>query len=480
MKTKNFWCDFYHLTTAQTLFKENMHETPDTFEAFIRKNPFNGGYTISAGLGPILQWLNKPGYSDRQIAKLVKMKYADGTPKFSSEFLGYIKNAPCMISVKALPEGELAFPNEPTYQVIGPKWQVLMVETAILNAMNSSSLIATKTSRVKYAAGDKVVSEFGLRRMQELYGLNVTRSAIIGGADFTSNVDAGLEFDVPLSGTHPHAYVMSFDSEYEAFYTWLKHNPNNPTLLVDTYDTITGVKNAIKAAKALGMKAINIRLDSGDLAYLSKQARKMFDDAGMHDSRIVASNDLDEHVIQSLNAEGAQIDIYGVGTNMVTSADQPALGGVYKIKKSAGKDKIKFSEDPIKTTIPGATETIRMLDMDGKFNGDVIMSVNNIFESSGVLKQPLYSINPQNGKVKVFDVGQRFYKPAVYVVKNGTVDKKAMKRTVSEISKSRKENLDRLDEAHRQLRNPREYVAGIEQSLYQYQQKLIEQNQKIF
>lgn len=477
-KQKNFWCDFYHLTTAQTFWKENMHEQTDTFEAYIRKNPFEGGYTLTAGLGPVLEWLNKPMYSEAQIKKLAKLKYPDGTPKFDPEFLEYIKNTPMQISIKALPEGELAFPNEAIYQVVGPKWQTLIVETAILNAMNSSSLIATKTSRIKYAAGDKPVSEYGLRRAQELYARNISRSAFIGGANTTSNVDAGLEFGLELSGTHPHAYVMAFDSEYDAFYTWLKHNPQNPTLLIDTYDTIQGAKNAIRAAKDLGIKTINVRLDSGDLAYLSKEVRKLLDAAGMHDSKIVASNDLDEYTITALKAQYAAIDIWGVGTNMVTAADQPALGGVYKTKRANSKDKIKFSEDPIKTTIPGATETIRFLDSDGKFDGDVILSINNTYEQSGVLNAPLMSVNPTTGKVKVFEAGRAFYKPAVYVVKNGVVDTKMMKRKVTDIRTAGIENLNRLDESHRRLVKPHRYVAGIEQSLYEYQQQLIKQNQR--
>ena len=218
-KQKNFWCDFYHLTTAQTFWKEDMHNKTDTFEMYIRKNPFKGGYTMAAGLAPVLEWLNKPRYSDAQIKKLAKMKYPSGRAKFDPAFLEFIKNEPFRVSVKSVREGDVVFPNEPIVQVVGPKWQVLMVETAILNAINSSSLIATKTSRIVSAADGRPVSEYGLRRMQEVYGLNVSRYAFVGGVSATSTVAAGLEYNMELSGTHPHAYEMSFENEYRAFQT---------------------------------------------------------------------------------------------------------------------------------------------------------------------------------------------------------------------------------------------------------------------
>ncbi|MDL2295944.1 nicotinate phosphoribosyltransferase [Lachnospiraceae bacterium OttesenSCG-928-E19] len=477
-KQKNFWCDFYHLTTAQTFWREDMHNQTDTFEMYIRKNPFKGGYTMAAGLAPVLEWLNKPRYSESQIKKLAKMKYKSGRPMFDPAFLEFIRNEPFQVSVKAVREGDLVFPNEPIVQVSGPKWQVLMVETAILNAINASSLIATKTSRIVRAANGRPVSEYGLRRMQELYGLNISRSAFVGGVSATSNVDAGLEYKMDLSGTHPHAYVMSFENEYRAFHTWLKHNPENPTLLIDTNNTINGAKIAIRAARDLGIDAINVRLDSGDMAHLSREVRKLFDAAGMPNSKIVASNDLDEYSIESLIAQGAKIDIFGVGTNMVTAADQPALGGVYKIKRMGSVDKIKFSEDPIKTTIPGATETIRMLDSNGNFDGDVILSTANAFTASGTLQREVISIDPQTGRAKTFPIGTQYYKPSGYVVKNGVVDKTEMKRSVKSIAKFGRENLNRLDESHKRLLNAHRYIAGIEDGLYRYQQKLINQNQK--
>ena len=473
-----FWCDFYHLTTAQTLFNEGMHETQDTFEAFIRKNPFGGGYTVSAGLALVLEWIKDWGYSKSGIKKLATLKYPDGTRKFSDEFLNYIQTQPCKLTINAMPEGELVFPNEPIYQISGPKWQVLMVETAVLNAMNSSSLIATKASRVKYAANGKTVIEFGLRRMQEINGLNVTRSVMIGGVDATSNVDAGLKYDLPLVGTHPHAFVMSFDNEYDAFYAWLKNNPQNRTLLLDTYNTERGIDNAIRAAKALGFEYTSGRLDSGDLNYLSNSAHKKFDAENVPQGKIIASNDLNEYTIQSLESQGAHIDIYGVGTAMVTASDQPALGGVYKIKETDGKDKIKFSEDAIKTTIPGATEVIRMLDSDGKFSGDVILSSKNSFVQSGYLPTSITSVNIANGKHKVFNVGHQFYKPMVRVVTDGAVDKKFIKKPVMQIAEFAKRNLDKLDKSHRRFENPHQYVSGLELALFQKRQQMIEDNQR--
>lgn len=476
---KRFWCDFYHLTTAQTLFLEGMHETKDVFEAYIRSNPFGGGYTMVAGLAIILNWINNWGYPKSGIKKLARLKNPDGSQQFGNDFLEYIYTQPCKLTIDAIPEGELVFPNEPIYRIRGPKWQVLMVETAVLNAMNASSLIATKASRVKYAANGKTVMEFGLRRMQEIYGVNVTRSAIIGGADFTSNVDAGLEYNLPLAGTHPHAYVMSFEKEYDAFLAWMKHNPFNKTVLTDTYNTKKGFENAISAAKVLNFDFISGRLDSGDLNKLSNQTRNQYNDANMPNSKVIASNDLDEYKIDDLERNGGKIDIYGVGTAMVTANDQPALGGVYKIKESAGVDKIKFSEDAIKTTIPGATDIIRMLDKDGKFVGDVIISAKNSFSEFGTLEYPIISICEKTGQKMIFDTGHSFYKPLTRVVDNGIVTgKKLMKKPVIKISSFAKENLNRLDDSCRQLKNPKEYFVGLESYLFEKRKNLIEQNQR--
>ena len=350
--------DLYQLTMMQGYFKNKNNDTV-VFDAFYRTNPSGNGFAIAAGLEQVIDYLKNLHFSSEDI------EYLRGLKIFDEDFLEYLADFKFTGSVYAIPEGTVVFPREPLIKVIAPIMQAQLIETAILNIVNHQSLIATKAARVVYAAKGDGVMEFGLRRAQGpdagVYG---ARAAMIGGCIGTSNVLAGQLFDVPVLGTHAHSWIMSFPDEYTAFKKYAELYPNACTLLVDTYDTLkSGVPNAIRVFKEMREAGIpltkyGIRLDSGDLAYLSKRARKMLDKAGFPDAVISASSDLDEHLIDSLKAQGAEIRSWGVGTNLITSKDQPAFGGVYKlaaIKKEDGTfiPKIKLSENTAKVTNPG-------------------------------------------------------------------------------------------------------------------------------
>jgi nicotinate phosphoribosyltransferase len=315
--------------------------------------------------------------------------------------------------------------------------------------------------------------EFGLRRAQDMYGMRSTRSAAIGGILTTSNADAARKYNLGWVGTHAHSFVMRHDTEPEAFENWLLHNQGNTTLLVDTYDTIQGVKNAIAASKKTGVHLDMIRLDSGDLASLSIQARAMLDAAGLDDCKIIASNDLDEYSITKLLESGAKIDVFALGTNLVTAADQPSLGGVYKLKSINGIDKMKISGDAIKRTIPGATEIVRMLDGNGKFIGDVITSNGFIEQSYGTLKSPIICVNAKNSGERTYEKNTMFYKPMVRVVSNGVIDKDVMKRDVKDIAETTARNLSKLEQWYTRIERPCEYHIDIEQSLFNKQTEMV-------
>ena len=332
MRNLTLLTDLYEITMMQAYFKNNNKNKMAIFDVFYRKNPMDGGYAISAGLEQVIEYINNLHFTEDDINYLASLKI------FEDDFLDYLKNFKFTGDIHAIPEGSVMFPREPMLKVIAPIMEAQFIETAILNILNHQSLIATKAARICYAAEGDGIMEFGLRRAQGpdagIYG---ARAAVIGGCAGTSNVLTGQMFDVPVMGTHAHSWIMSFDDEYTAFYTYAKLYPMACTLLVDTYDTLnSGVPNAIKVFKqikkeGIELKNYGIRLDSGDLAYLSKKARKMLDDAGFKDATITASNDLDEFLIASLKMQGAEITNWGVGTNLITSKDCPSFGGVYKL-----------------------------------------------------------------------------------------------------------------------------------------------------
>ena len=384
--------DLYELTMMQGYFKNKDKNDIVIFDAFFRNNPCGGGYAISAGLAQVIEYIENLHFDPEDIAYLRSLGI------FQEDFLDYLSDFHFSGDIYAIPEGTVMFPREPMIKVIAPIMEAQLVETAILNILNHQSLIATKASRVCYAARGDGIMEFGLRRAQGPdAGTLGARAAVIGGCIGTSNVLCGQLFDVPVKGTHAHSWIMSFPDEYTAFSAYADMYPDACILLVDTYDTLkSGVPNAIRVfqdMKAKGIKLHNygIRLDSGDLAYLSKKARKMLDEAGFTDAVISASNDLDEFLIDSLKVQGAQITSWGVGTHLITSKDCPSFGGVYKLAAIMGKNgqfipKIKLSENTEKITNPGNKTIYRVYEKDtGKIKADLICLVDEVYNEEDSL-----------------------------------------------------------------------------------------------
>lgn len=379
--------DLYELTMMQGYFRHKDRNETVIFDAFYRTNPCNGGYAIAAGLEQLIKYIRELHFSKQDI------DYLKGLGIFDDDFLEYLANFKFSGDIYAIPEGTVIFPREPLVKVIAPIMEAQLIETAILNIINHQSLIATKAARVCYAAKGDGIMEFGLRRAQGpdagIYG---ARAAVIAGCVGTSNVLCGQLFDVPVKGTHAHSWIMSFPDEYTAFKTYAEMYPSACILLVDTYDTLgSGIPNAIRVFTEMRNAGIKlsyygIRLDSGDLAYLSKKARKLLDDAGFPDAVISASNDLDEYVIESLKAQGAMITSWGVGTNLITSKDNPAFGGVYKLAAVMGEDgqfipKIKLSENSEKVTNPGNKTVYRVYEKEsGKIKADLICLADEVFD----------------------------------------------------------------------------------------------------
>lgn len=388
--------DFYEITMMQGYYKNNNNDIV-VFDAFYRTNPSDGGYAVCAGLDQVIDYIKNLHFDADDI------EYLRSLDIFEEDFLRYLAGFRFSGSIYAVPEGSVVFPREPLVKVIAPIMEAQLVETAILTMINHQSLIATKASRVCYAARGAGVMEFGLRRAQGpdagTYG---ARAAVIGGCIGTSNVLAAKMFRVPALGTHAHSWIMSFDDELTAFRKYAELYPQNATLLVDTYDTLrSGVPNAIRVFTELREAGrmpsrYGIRLDSGDLSYLSKKARKMLDEAGFPDASICASSDLDEYLIESLNSQGAAIDSWGVGTNLITSKDCPAFGGVYKLaavqKNGEFIPKIKLSENPVKITNPGNKTVFRIYDKEtGKIKADLIAFADEVIDTT----KPLLLFDPE-------------------------------------------------------------------------------------
>ncbi|MTH54654.1 nicotinate phosphoribosyltransferase [Bacillus mangrovi] len=366
--------DLYQINMAKTYWEDGVHNRNAVFELFFRRLPFGNGYAVFAGLERVVQYLENFRFSDSDLKFLKELGYEE-------EFLNYLKGLSFTGSVRSMEEGELVFGGEPMIRVEAPLAEAQLVETALLNIVNFQTLIATKACRIKQAVGDQIVMEFGSRRAHEMdAALWGTRAAFIGGLEATSNVRAAKLFGIPAAGTHAHALVQAYRDEYTAFLKYAQSH-RDCVFLVDTYDTLkSGVPNAIRVAQELGDKInfIGIRLDSGDMAYLSKKARKMLDDAGFTKTRIIASNDLDEDTIMNLKSQGARIDTWGIGTKLITAYDQPALGAVYKlvsIEDGEGvmQDTIKISGNPEKVTTPGLKRVYRIINTNNhKSEGDYI------------------------------------------------------------------------------------------------------------
>ena len=429
--------DLYELTMMQGYFKTGKQDTV-IFDAFYRANPDQGGYAVCAGLAQIIDYIENLRFDDSDIS------YLKSLGMFQDDFLKYLKSFHFSGDIYAIPEGTVIFPREPLIKVIAPIMEAQLIETALLNILNHQSLIATKAARVCYAAQGDSVMEFGLRRAQGpdagVYG---ARAAVIGGCCGTSNVLCGQLFDVPVKGTHAHSWIMSFPDEYTAFKTYAQLYPSACILLVDTYDTLkSGIPNAIRVFRKLREKNIpltnyGIRMDSGDLAYLSKKARIMLDQAGFPDAVISASNDLDEYLIENLKAQGAAVTSWGVGTNLITSKNTPAFGGVYKlaaVQNAQGTfiPKIKLSENSEKVTNPGNKTIYRIYERDsGKIKADLICLEGETFDCGKDLRifDPLETWKYTNLKggayvmrklpVQIFRKGRCVYQsPSVMEIQN--------------------------------------------------------------
>lgn len=467
--------DFYQLTMMQGYIANNNNETV-VFDVFYRSNPSGGGYSICAGLEQVIEYVKNLHFTEEDI------EYLTTYNTFSEEFLTYLRHFKFTGDIYAIPEGTVVFPMEPLVKVIAPAAEAQLIETALLNIINHQSLIATKASRVCYAAKGEPVMEFGLRRAQGPdAGTLGARAAVIGGCVGTSNVLCAKKYNVPALGTHAHSWIMSFENEYTAFRTYAELYPNNATLLVDTYDTLrSGVPNAIKVfseLKAEGRmpKKYGIRLDSGDLAYLSKKARRMLDEAGFPDASICASSDLDEYLIDSLKTQGAKINVWGVGTNLITSRDCPAFGGVYKLaairKNGEFIPKIKLSENQWKITNPGNKTIYRIYEKEtGKIKADLIALADETFSE----ENPLLLFDPINTWKKTY------LKPGTYTIRELLVpiflngECVYHSPSVLEIRDYCKKELDTLWDETRRFANPHVVYVDLSNQLWHMKNKLLD------
>jgi nicotinate phosphoribosyltransferase len=465
--------DLYELTMACGYWKNDMVADEAVFHLYFRRNPFEGGYAIAAGLGPVIDYLHALRFSEDDCSYLASLKGSGGQPLFPAEFLQFLSALRFTCDVDAMPEGTAAFPLEPIVRVRGPIIEAQIIETVLLTLIGHQSLIATKAARcVQSARGDTVI-EFGLRRAHGIDGgLSASRAAFIGGCASTSNVLAGRKFGIPVRGTIAHSWVMAFDDELEAFAAYARAMPENTILLVDTYDTLQGVRHAVQIGEQLrerGYELGGIRLDSGDLAWLSIEARKILDAGGFPHAAIAATNDLDERIIASLKEQGAQITLWGVGTQLVTAFDQPALGCVYKlaaIRRQGGEwqPRIKISEQTAKTTLPGCLQ-VRRYHHDGRFSGDMI------FDESG--EEALHLIiDPADPlRRRVFDEGEEMEDLLVPVFRGGELVYRIP--TLQESQRRTAVQLRGFDPAIRRFLHPHEYPVGLAAPLHELRERLV-------
>ena len=469
--------DLYELTMMQGYYEKGQNENV-IFDVFFRQSPCNNGYSVCAGLDQVIDYIKNLHFTYDDV------DYLRGLGIFKEDFLHYLSGFHFSGDIYAIPEGTVVFPKEPLLKVVAPIMEAQLVETAILNIINHQSLIATKTSRIVFAANGDGIMEFGLRRAQGpdagLYG---ARAAMIGGCVGTSNVLAGQMFDVPVMGTHAHSWIMSFPDEYTAFKTYAEMYPNNCTLLVDTYDTLkSGVPNAIRVFqefKDAGKPLIKygIRLDSGDLAYLSKEARKMLDEAGFPEATICASNDLDEFLLHDLKMQGAAIDSWGVGTNLITSKDCPSFGGVYKLAAIQNEEgefvpKIKISENTEKITNPGNKTIYRIYEKaSGKIKADLICFADEVIDP----KQDLLLFDPMDTWKKTKLAGGTYTVREILlpIFKNGECLYKSP--TLKEIAAYCREEKDTLWDETKRLFYPHRVYVDLSQKLYDVKQSLLDQ-----
>ncbi len=463
--------DLYQLTMMNGYFLEGKKDQRVVFDVFFRQNELIT-FSVTAGLEQVIDYLKNLNFTQSDI------EYLESLNLFDKDFLKYLESFRFTGDVFAMPEGTVVFPGEPILSIRSNIIEAQLVETAILNILNHQTLIATKAAKVCYAAKGDSVLEFGLRRAQGpdagFYG---ARASIIGGCSSTSNVLAGKEFSVKVSGTHAHSWVMNFPTELEAFRAYAKIYPSAVLLLVDTYDTLnSGIPNAItvfKECRERGVEPVGIRLDSGDLAYLTKKARKMLDEAGFPNAKICASGDLDEYLITSLKNQGAKIDIWGVGTKLITSEDMPALGGVYKLSAVYENGeiipKIKLSDNRVKITNPGFKTVYRIYDLDGMAQADLIALRGEVFDES----KPLTIFHPvDTWKKMTFEPGTYSIRELVStVMENGELKKELP--TLSQICEYAKKEKESFWDEYKRLDRPHFYKVDLSDGLYELKKNMI-------
>ncbi len=468
--------DLYELTMMNGYLNEDMQNQVVIFDVFFRQNELIT-YSLAAGLEQAIDYVLNLKFTDEDIAYLKSLNV------FNDKFLTVLKNLRFTGDIYSVKEGTMVFPGEPILTVKAPIMEAQLIETAILNIINHQTLIASKAAKICYSANGDNVMEFGLRRAQGpdagIYG---SRASIIGGCNSTSNVLAGKMFNIPVAGTHAHSWVMSFDTELEAFMAYAKAYPDATLLLVDTYDTLkSGIPNAIKVfdyLKSIGKKPLGIRIDSGDLAYLTKKARKILDEAGYPDTVICASGDLDEKLIQSLKLQGAQIKSWGIGTKLITSADMPALGGVYKMAGVVGKNgeiipKIKVSETSAKITNPGFKKVIRIYDgVTKKAEADLIMLYDEEIDTS----KPLTITHPLETWKKITFTNYEIRELTIKIVDGGKLCYEMP--TLKEISNYAKQEMQSFWDEYLRLDKPHIYKVDLSDKLLNLKNSMLEEIRK--
>ncbi len=462
--------DLYQLNMIETYWRKGIDQKKAIFEVFFRDLPFDNGYAIFAGLERLVSYINKLKFTETDL------EYLRDEVGYKDDFIDYLRNFKFTATIRSVVEGEVVFNKEPLIQVEGPLVDCQLVETAILNIVNYQTLIATKAARIRSVVGNDALMEFGTRRAQELdAAIWGTRAAYIGGFDATSNVRAGKIFGIPASGTHAHALVQAYRNDYEAFKAYATTH-KDCVFLVDTYDTLkSGVPNAIKVAKEMGDKInfLGVRIDSGDMAYISKRVREQLDEAGFKDAKIYASNDLDEKTIMNLKMQGAKISVWGVGTKLITAYDQPALGAVYKMvaiedENGEMEDTIKISSNASKVSTPGRKQVWRInKKADGKSEGDYVA----LWYEDPRNEEELYMFHPQytyiNKKVKDFTA--RPLLKDIFVDGEQVYDLPSL----NEIKQYAHERLDSLWEEYRRELNPQEYPVDLSKDCYDNKMKII-------
>jgi len=465
-KHAGLYTDYYEFTMAQAFYLSGKAEMPATYDYFFRENPFGGGYVIFAGLSDLLSILKLFRFDGEDLRFLADRG-------LHPKFLDFLKSFRFQGTVTSVREGEVIFPFETILRVDGTIIEAQIIETLLLNLINFESLVATKASRIRSIAGARRVVDFGLRRAQGYGGIQATKAAMIGGFDATSNVYAAFQYSLETTGTQAHSWIQSFDDELAAFRKFAEIFPDQCVLLVDTYNTLkSGLPNAIVVARELearGHRMVGIRLDSGDLAYLSRRARTMLDEAGLSYVKIIASNQLDEFVIRSLLEQDAPIDAFGVGTKLVTGQTSAALDGVYKLSMCGGKPRLKFSENFGKISLPGKKKVMRYVGRDGMFYGDALA-----LEDESELEWMFHPLFPENRS----PLKRMQHEDLMEVV----MDRNGLKRewSIADSARYARERLSTLAQEHKRFENPHVYKVGISQGLMQLRSKLIDSFHKTY